>query len=328
MDDSKPSRDKKPDREQPQAGGRAAHHIVGEPFNPWWKICGFYPPDIVGADKALKLTDGQKRLYERAVRWAGRNGKFWHSFEEIAQALGKSERQVKADMAALEEKGLIGHTRRRRESNLYYFRWHAIFEVQPTAQQEPILEVQDTTLEVQDCVKKGPLKVQPTAQELCPKENYVQESCPSTSADRKTTGVVERRKNADARAPISQQVAVSQTPAVTILPGHGDPAFEEFMGVFLAAGKKLNERDIEKALRLWLNFEVPEHAVILEHLKRSVTDGTWSGPEYTPMPASYLASQAWTRRGPDRILPKPPRSESKAESAIRRAAERFRRGER
>src|SRR5262245_30917895 len=101
---------------------------IGEAFNPWRKVCGFYPPDVVARQR--DLTDGQKRLYERGVRWAGRNGSFWRSFRTIAEELGKSVRQVKDDMAKLEEKRLIGHTRRRRQSNVYRFLWHGIFEVQ------------------------------------------------------------------------------------------------------------------------------------------------------------------------------------------------------
>jgi hypothetical protein len=66
---------------------------IGDTFNPWHKACGFYPPDVVS--RQHDLTDGQKRLYERAVRWAGRNGVFWHGFEAMAKMLGKSQRQVK-----------------------------------------------------------------------------------------------------------------------------------------------------------------------------------------------------------------------------------------
>ena len=146
---------------------------VGEPFNPWRKICGFYPPDIVGGNKDLKLTDGQKRLYERGVRWAGKKGVFYYGFRAIATALGKSIRQVKDDMATLEAKGLMAHTRQGPLPNLYRFLWHPIFEVQPTAHQEGDLEVQDSTLEVQDSVIKGPLKVQPTAHKSCTSMNYV-----------------------------------------------------------------------------------------------------------------------------------------------------------
>jgi hypothetical protein len=148
------------------ASGRGRR--IGEPFNPWHKLCGFYPPDVLACQRGI--TDGQKRLYERAVRWAGRNGSFWYSFETIANALGKSVRQVKNDMTVLEARGLIGHTRRRRQSNQYFFLWHPIFEMQPAAHQDSIVEVQDSILEVQD---KVILKVQSTAQEFSPLE-----SCP------------------------------------------------------------------------------------------------------------------------------------------------------
>ena len=98
---------------------------IGQPFNPWTKACGFCPPDIVGRQRLLAcadgreraVTDGHKRLYERAVRWAGRNGSFWYSFETMARELGKSVRQVKSDMRSLEEFSLISHVRRGNSMN-------------------------------------------------------------------------------------------------------------------------------------------------------------------------------------------------------------------
>jgi hypothetical protein len=161
----------------------ASRPAIGQRFNPSHHVCGFYPPDEVGHNTNLKLTDGQKRLYERGVRWAGKNGVFWYAFPTIAEALGKSVRQVKDDMATLEAKGLIGHTRRRRQSNLYHFLWHAIFEVQSIAHQEGVLEARDGViledskvqstahqegiLEVQDgATPEGP-KVRSTAQKSC-----------------------------------------------------------------------------------------------------------------------------------------------------------------
>ena len=65
-------------------------------------------------------------------------------------------------MAVLEARGLIRHTRRRRNSNVYSFLWHAMFEVRPTALQQDHPEVQDSILEVQNEVI---LEVQPTALE-------------------------------------------------------------------------------------------------------------------------------------------------------------------
>jgi hypothetical protein len=159
------------DLERPHREDPLTRPKIGEAFNPYRKLCGFYPPDLVGRQR--DLTDGQKRLYERAVRWAGTNGSFWRSFANIAEELGKSVRQVKDDMATLEQKRLIGHTRRRRRSNVYHFQWHPIFEVQPTARQAGSLKVQNSILEVQDTVKNRSLEVQPAAPESCPSLNFV-----------------------------------------------------------------------------------------------------------------------------------------------------------
>jgi hypothetical protein len=145
---------------QSEADGTLACPRIGEPFNPWRKACGFYPPDVVARQRGI--TDGQKRLYERAVRWAGQQGIFWYGFGSMAEALGKSVRQVKSDMDVLERMGLIRHIRRRRQSNVYEFLWHEMFEVQHTALQQKNLEVQDSALEVQDDVI---LEVQSTARE-------------------------------------------------------------------------------------------------------------------------------------------------------------------
>lgn len=171
---------------------------VGEAFNPWHEVCGFYPPDVVA--RRRDLTNGQKRLYERGVRWAGQNGVFWYGFDRMAAELGKSVRQVKDDMAALEAKGLIRHVRRRRNSNVYSFLWHPMFEVQPTALQEDDFEVQDSTLEVQDRVI---LEVQPTAQ-----ESSQLESCQlnSIKADNKRiSGCASQNQRSDASVPVKAE---------------------------------------------------------------------------------------------------------------------------
>jgi hypothetical protein len=171
---------------------------IGETFNPWHGVCGFYPPDVVA--RRRDLTNGQKRLYERGVRWAGQNGVFWYGFDRMAGELGKSVRQVKDDMAALEAKGLIRHVRRRRNSNVYSFLWHPMFEVQPTALQEDDFEVQDSTLEVQDRVI---LEVQPTAQ-----ESSQLESCHlnSVKADNKRiSGCASQNQRSDASVPVKAE---------------------------------------------------------------------------------------------------------------------------
>jgi len=109
---------------------------VPEPFNPWRGACGFYPPDVVGRDRTLGLSDGQKRLYERLVRFAGRDGACFPSGDALAAELGKSERQVREDRNRLKAIGLIDWTNRDGgRNNRYVFLWHAIFERQDTAAQ-------------------------------------------------------------------------------------------------------------------------------------------------------------------------------------------------
>jgi len=110
--------------------------IIGEPFNPRYEACGFHPEEIVS--RRHDLTDGQKWLYERLVRWARsidgvraneRAGEVWRSHENIAAELGKSERQVRRDLKRLESLGLLKpRIRDGRKSNTYVFLFHVWFE--------------------------------------------------------------------------------------------------------------------------------------------------------------------------------------------------------
>jgi len=188
--------------------GVCGRRAVGARFNPWRKACGFYLPDVIARQR--DLTDGQKRLYERAVRWAGRNGTFWYGFETMAQALGKSVRQVKADMAVLEKRGLIGHNRRGRQSNKYFFLWHSIFEGQATALDESDPDVQDPPLEVQDGVDP---EVQPTARESSPLESG---SLNSAKADEK---LIPDDASQVQQSAVSRHVASSREASEDALPG-------------------------------------------------------------------------------------------------------------
>jgi AraC-like DNA-binding protein len=165
--------------------------MVGEPFNPFHEVSGFYPPDIVA--RRLDLTDGEKRLYERAVRWAGKNSRFWYSFSTMAKELGKSVRQVKRDMATLEGISLLVHQRRgRRQSNIYLFLYHQMFTDEVTsATPHPRSEKTnspDDGIRAPSCdgppvaphpqgegTFTSPREVSPAAHELC-KENSISES--------------------------------------------------------------------------------------------------------------------------------------------------------
>jgi hypothetical protein len=109
---------------------------IGQPFNPSRHVCGFYPPDTVGKLPGFEqgrrqLTDGQKRLYERLVRFAGLNGACFPSHQRLAAELGKTDRQIRNDLKRLESFRLIAHVRGAgRRSNTYQFLWHAVFEIE------------------------------------------------------------------------------------------------------------------------------------------------------------------------------------------------------
>jgi hypothetical protein len=308
-------------------------HVVGQPFNPSRRICGFYPPDIVSANTELKLKDGQKRLYERGVRWAGQNGEFWHGFKTIAEALGKSVRQVKDDMATLEAKGLIAHVRRRRQPNLYRFLWHPIFEVQDSAHQEDDLKVQDSILEVQDSVKKERLEVQPTALELCNTKNYVKEESSSRAAS------VQQRateKTTDDDLP-SKKFPKNQHPH----PEAVEQLVAEFQQMLRLSKAQTLQVPVEEV-------QAPDRRITIEILKvfaDFVDARTWIEGTIHRALARKSRSPRWglwledaknseaqirlDRKAAEegRVLPRPPQS-SKAENAQRRAEARFLRGER
>ena len=158
----------------------------------------------------------------------------------MAEALGKSVRQVKADMPALEKFGLIRHTRRRRNSNVYEFLWHPMFEMQSTALQQDDLVVQGSCLEVQDDAN---LEVQSTARESSPLE-----SCPlnSEKADSKRiSGDASQKQRSAASSPVmpNAEIPKDKTPkADGAAPSWGDP----------------NPREVETPAKGWTQRELAE----------------------------------------------------------------------
>jgi hypothetical protein len=117
-----------------QSDNKKVQRMHGEPgqaFNPAYKCCGFYPEEIVY--RQPDLGRGPKSLYERMKHWGGNNGSCWYGFEAMAEMLGTCARQVKKDVKALENYKLIGHKVRgwkdgKRQTNVYFFLWHPIFD--------------------------------------------------------------------------------------------------------------------------------------------------------------------------------------------------------
>ena len=268
------------------------------------------------SDKLVRLGVPLREamLYGRLAFHGGKAGRWFTTWAKLAEEIGVRHRiTVYRLLLRLRERRLVTWKRHDQYSNLYQVHVPDVAFLQRQRLQGcNVSEVAETQPKIESI---GVLEEEKKNAPLPPN------TPPSPKPDRKTDDCASDDARG-VRTPISRKGVVSAaTAAATGL-------FEEFIGVFLAAGKKLNKLDNERARKLWLHFDAPEHGRILEHLKRSVTDGTWSSERYIPMPANYLESKAWTRIGPGRVLPLPPRSESKTESALRRAAERFRQGER
>lgn len=89
----------------------------------------------------------------------------------------------------------------------------------------------------------------------------------------------------------------SSTPAIAVASGQG---WENFIGLYLAAGKALNEQDLAEGLREWLSLEMPDQLAAFRHLQ---TEALRSEARFLMFPANYLRKRPWTRVGPGRVLP-------------------------
>jgi hypothetical protein len=74
-----------------------------------------------------------------------------------------------------------------------------------------------------------------------------------------------------------------------------------FVGLFVSAGKPLNERDINLAKSRWKELSLADKRaafrVARDQLQRTIE------PEYIPLPANFLTAKPWTRTGEARSLP-------------------------
>jgi hypothetical protein len=80
-----------------------------------------------------------------------------------------------------------------------------------------------------------------------------------------------------------------------------EPGFEEFIGIFTAAGKPLNAGDIAGARVFWatLSFSDRWEAVAAIDKQLRATEN----PAFMPLPSSFLRAKPWTRVAQPRTLP-------------------------
>jgi hypothetical protein len=79
--------------------------------------------------------------------------------------------------------------------------------------------------------------------------------------------------------------------------------WNSYWSIFIAAGKAVNNRDEERALRKFLSFNRDNQIAALADAQQKSTDGTWPNEHLTPNPFNHLSGESWTRVAAKRTLP-------------------------
>ena len=259
--------------------------VIGEPFNPWHRACGFYPPEVVGRNRILK--DGPKRLYECLVRRAGRNGECFPAHVTIAKDLGKSVAQVKRDYKALVENKLVRHrSRDGRRSNTYEFLWHPWFERSPLSHQSSFIGSQHPGAEGSGLSSQGEAELPP---ESSPAHSQI-DSSPASEPPREV-----RSENLTAHQRARNSVQEFNT-------GNSSSSASDGTGRFrrgTAAGTVEAEEDDESSLSKITKPSLSELGLLAGFLKEYLgqTIGNWPDKKSVSLeaPPSYLVGECFNR---------------------------------
>ncbi len=76
-----------------------------------------------------------------------------------------------------------------------------------------------------------------------------------------------------------------------------------YFGIFVAAGKALNEVDKRKYMHEWLSIQRDEQELAYLDAQRKALEGIWPSAKMTPYPVNHLRDKAWTRESRERTLP-------------------------
>lgn len=77
--------------------------------------------------------------------------------------------------------------------------------------------------------------------------------------------------------------------------------FEEFIGIFVAAGKPMNIGDVGAAKIPWSLLGPDEKAVAIAAIEKQLR--ATESAAFMPLPLSFLRAKPWTRTAPPRTLP-------------------------
>jgi len=105
---------------------------------------------------------------------------------------------------------------------------------------------------------------------------------------------------------------------------------EQFIGLFLAAGKPLNKGDMQRAKSRWCELSPEDQTAAFNAAHEKLIQT--ADPQFIPLPANFLSAKSWTRSAPPRTLPveqidKPKKSKraEEREALIRQAVEDIKR---
>jgi hypothetical protein len=91
--------------------------------------------------------------------------------------------------------------------------------------------------------------------------------------------------------------------------------FPLYWELFVRAGKALNDRDKELALRVWLNFQPEEHRQIIRWTAEQMGN-RWSDAWHTPLPVNNLKGEGWKRVAETRTVRGPEAASDRAVKSI------------
>lgn len=77
--------------------------------------------------------------------------------------------------------------------------------------------------------------------------------------------------------------------------------FQDFFGLFVAAGKALSHWDMQRACTRWVSLSDEEKPLALECARQTCVET--GNPRYLALPANFLDSKPWTRVAMLRSLP-------------------------
>lgn len=103
------------------------------------------------------------------------------------------------------------------------------------------------------------------------------------------------RYGSNTSAPPQPQRSENPQPQSSLPAVHpaSDPQFQTYFGVFLAAGKALNQPDMHRAAEVWRHLPLSDRLGATQHA-RQICQAT-EDPKFIPLPVNHLQSQAWTR---------------------------------